>query len=304
MSERLRPELHQANRRSWNVATRAHNAHKRDQAAWLRAGGELLFAEDYALLGALADRRLLHLQCNSGQDSLCLARRGAQVTGVDISDEAVDFARRLSQESGIEAAFERADVYDWLHAEGTASGRRFDLVYCSYGALCWLSDLERWAAGVAAVLRPGGALVLVEFHPVAMCFAPESGPARIHDVAYFGAGRGQVQTWADGVGDYVGASGELLAPMGFVESAEPYDNPHASHEFSWTIADVLGAVMKVGLGLEHFEEYPYSNGYKAFPDLVADGRRWRFAEGAPDLPLMYALRARLPRSGPLRPTAS
>ena len=294
MSERLRPELHQANRRSWNVATRAHNAHKRDQAAWLRAGGELLFAEDYALLGALAGRRLLHLQCNSGQDSLCLARRGAQVTGVDISDEAVDFARRLSRESGIAASFERADVYDWLRErEGSGAGDDgYDLVYCSYGALCWLSDLERWAAGIAAVLRPGGALALIEFHPVAMCFAPESGPTRVHDVAYFGGGRGQVQTWADGVGDYVGASGELLAPMGFVDLDEPYDNPHASHEFSWTIGDVLGAVMKAGLRLECYEEYPYSNGYKAFPDLVADGRRWRFAEGTPDLPLMYALRAR------------
>jgi 2-polyprenyl-3-methyl-5-hydroxy-6-metoxy-1,4-benzoquinol methylase len=77
-----------ATRRSWNIATRNHNAHKGDQPAFLRSGGEVLFPEEIELLGDLAGVRLAHLQCNAGQDSLCLARRGAVVTGVDLSDEA------------------------------------------------------------------------------------------------------------------------------------------------------------------------------------------------------------------------
>ena len=43
--------LHEANRLSWNAATRAHNRHKGDQAAFLRAGGSPLFPEEVALLG-------------------------------------------------------------------------------------------------------------------------------------------------------------------------------------------------------------------------------------------------------------
>ena len=92
----------------------AHNSHKRDQAKFLRAGGSTLFAEELGLLGDVRDRSLLHLQCNSGQDSLSLVQLGAQVTGVDISDTAIDFARQLSRDSGLSASFERADVLEWL----------------------------------------------------------------------------------------------------------------------------------------------------------------------------------------------
>src|SRR5205807_5965692 len=104
-------DLHEDNRRSWNAATRAHNSHKRDQAAFLRGGGSTLFPEELELIGELSGRSLLHLGCNSGQDTLSLARLGARVTGIDISDEAIAFAERLSEESGIAGTFERADVY-------------------------------------------------------------------------------------------------------------------------------------------------------------------------------------------------
>lgn len=91
----MRKDLHEANRLSWNAATVAHNSHKGDQAAFFRRGGSTLFPEELDLLGDIAGLSLLHLQCNSGQDSLSLAQLGADVTGVDISDEAIAFARRL-----------------------------------------------------------------------------------------------------------------------------------------------------------------------------------------------------------------
>jgi 2-polyprenyl-3-methyl-5-hydroxy-6-metoxy-1,4-benzoquinol methylase len=105
---------HEQNRRSWNLATAAHNRHKGDQAAFFRAGGSTLFPEEVELLGELEGRDLVHLQCNAGQDTLSLARLGARVTGVDISDAAVEFARTLSHEAGIPADFHRADVLDWI----------------------------------------------------------------------------------------------------------------------------------------------------------------------------------------------
>lgn len=108
----MRKDLHETNRLAWNEATRAHNSHKADQARFLREGGSTLFPEELKLLGDVAGLSLLHLQCNAGQDTLSLARRGASVTGVDISDEAIAFARRLSAESGIPGTFHRADVYD------------------------------------------------------------------------------------------------------------------------------------------------------------------------------------------------
>src|SRR5215471_9001220 len=99
--------LREANRRSWNAATRAHNSHKGDQARYFREGGSTLRPEELGLLGEVVGLRVLHLLCNSGQDTLSIARLGAEVTGVDISDEAIDFATRLAADVGIAATFQR-----------------------------------------------------------------------------------------------------------------------------------------------------------------------------------------------------
>src|SRR3954468_13117062 len=130
---RVNRDFHEANRRAWNQATEAHNSHKADQAAFLRAGGSTLFPEEVGLLGDLTGRSLLHLQCNAGQDTLSLARLGATVTGVDISDTAVAFARQLAADAGIPATFERADIFDWLATTSTS----YDVIFVSYGALVW-----------------------------------------------------------------------------------------------------------------------------------------------------------------------
>jgi SAM-dependent methyltransferase len=172
----IRPELHESNRLSWNAATVAHNRHKPDQAGFLRGGGSTLFPEETELLGDVRGKDVLHLLCNAGQDTLGIATLGATATGVDISDEAIDFARQLSVDSGIAANFERSDVYPWLD-RAAAEGRTFDVVFCSYGALCWLSDLDEWMRRVVAVLKPGGRFVCVEFHPVAMIFDEQGIPA-------------------------------------------------------------------------------------------------------------------------------
>ena len=100
-------EMHEVNRLSWNQATKAHNSHKYDQAGFFRRGGSTLFAEEIDLLGDISGQHVVHLQCNAGQDTLSLALRGAVVTGVDISDEAITFARQLSAESRVPAQFFR-----------------------------------------------------------------------------------------------------------------------------------------------------------------------------------------------------
>lgn len=104
--------LHEQNRRAWNEATVIHQRHRGDLAAFFRAGGSTLYPFEVEDLGDLRCRRVLHLQCNDGQDSLSLARLGAHVTGVDISDVAIAAAQALSEAAGISAEFLRADVLD------------------------------------------------------------------------------------------------------------------------------------------------------------------------------------------------
>ncbi len=278
----VRSDLHEINRVSWNAATVVHNSHKPDQAGFLRGGGNTLFSEERELLGNLEDKEVLHLCCNSGQDSLSIAALGAMVTGVDISDEAVAFATQLSADSGIPAGFERSDVFPWLEA-AIAAGRQYDVVFCSYGALCWLSDLDVFLQGVAGVLKPGGRFVCVEFHQVAMIFNEQAVPAYDYSIP-------EPLHWEVGVSDYVSASCGGLIAGGEAKKPEPFVNPNPCYEFQRGMGQILGAVLGSGLRLREYHEYVHSNGWKPFTDMKAlPDRRWTMPDGVPKLPLMYAL---------------
>lgn len=270
-------------RTSWNEATRAHNAHKGDQAAELRAGRDPLFPEELALLGDVTGRRLVHLQCNSGQDSLGLARRGAAVVGVDLSDEAVGFARNLAAESGIAATFVEAEVVDWMHT----TDDRFDLAFASYGALGWIRDLGAWMRGARRVLRPGGALVIVEFHPLVWSWG--GGPSDLRPTGddYFADA-----PFVAPVGDYVATSG---AALGAVVAAHAATLTTPATSWQHTTAQIVGALLGAGLVLERFDEHPHANGCRVVDGLVpGPGRTWVWPAGVARTPLMLSLRAVAP----------
>jgi SAM-dependent methyltransferase len=281
----LRKDLHEQNRASWNEATKAHNSHKGDQARFLREGGSTLFPEEIELLGDLTGKRVAHLQCNAGQDTLGLARLGADVIGIDISDEAIAFAQQLSRDSGIPATFVRSDVYDWLDATAAAA-ERYDIVFCSYGTVIWLSDIERWAKGIAAVLKPGGFFAIQEFHPVSIMFNEQMQM----DWPYFA---GEPLSDGTGIGDYVAFAGEGLVPWGYEEGVKDFQNPEPVHEFTHALSEIIGGLLGAGLVLEVFREYPYSNGAKRFENAEeAPGRRFYTPPGVPHIPQMYGIRAR------------
>jgi 2-polyprenyl-3-methyl-5-hydroxy-6-metoxy-1,4-benzoquinol methylase len=86
------------NRRSWDERA---TIHERDTTGGylldrFRAGDDTLHTIEAAELGDVSGKRVLHLQCHIGRDTLCLVRRGAVVTGLDFSGAALDFARRLA----------------------------------------------------------------------------------------------------------------------------------------------------------------------------------------------------------------
>jgi SAM-dependent methyltransferase len=282
MTDRSLPkELHEENRLSWNEATKAHNSHKGDQAKFLREGGTTLFPEEIELLGDIQGLSLLHLQCNAGQDTLSLAKLGAVVTGVDISDEAIAFAQKLAQDTGIPATFYRDDIYDWFVSHRDP---QFDVVFSSYGAILWLSNLQEWAKGIATVLKPGGRFVLIDFHPVALMF---NFNFKL-EAPYFNTK--EPLTWEDGVSDYVAESGDGLALGEYQPGIENFCNPYRVHEFQWGIGEIVTALLNVGLRLTTLREYPYSNGCKLYENMLQiDGRRMVLPEEIPNLPLMYAI---------------
>jgi SAM-dependent methyltransferase len=280
-----RRDLREQNRVSWNAVVGAHNSHRGDLSRFFREGDSTLFREELDLLGKLEGRSLVHLQCNSGGDSISLARLSATVTGVDASDEAVSLARDLAEKTGIRATFERADVYDWLE-EASREGRLFDVAFASYGVICWLPDLRDWARGIADILNPGGRFVLVDFHPAADMFDEDC-----NHVGDYPSG-GEPLLLPRGVGDYVAASGGGLTPAGFVEGVRDFENPEGCYLFRWGLGEVVTALAEAGLRITALEEYPYANGERKFAGMrELPGRRMVPPEHTPTIPLMYGIRA-------------
>lgn len=263
----------------------AHDSHRGDLVGFFREGGNTIFPEDRELLGGLEGKKLAHLQCNSGGDSISLAKVGAVVTGVDISDVAIRSARTLSQETGIPVSFERADVYDWL-ASAAHEERDFDIVYCSYGVVCWLPDLASWATGIASILNPCGRFVLVDFHPVADMFDENWNHAHGYPHG------GEPLPLDEGVGDYVAGSEGGLTPAGYENGVQGFENPEPCHLFRWGLGEVVTALAGAGLRITALEEYLYSNGERHFARMRRlPGSRMVPPEDAPAVPLMYGIRA-------------
>jgi SAM-dependent methyltransferase len=275
-------EIREQNRRSWNAVVPIHAAHRRNDAALLRSGGSTLFADERALLGEPAGRRLLHLCCNSGRDTLSLAAEGALVTGVDLSDTAIAHAAALRDDVGLAAEFICADVLDYLAGAPPAG---FDIVYAAYGVICWISDLQALFGGIQRVLKPGGRFVLIEFHPTSNLFDHEWRLA--HDYPSGGAAMPLA-----GVGDYVGAAGGALS-AGTVAADTPFVNPEPCVLFRWGVGDVVTAAAAAGLLIEQLREYCYVNGERPFARMTADAAQRMYPPAdIPAVPLMYGLTAR------------
>ncbi|PRQ02449.1 Magnesium-protoporphyrin O-methyltransferase [Enhygromyxa salina] len=258
------------NREHWDAMVDAHwESDFYDVPGWLAGKDSLGPIELSMLPDSLDGKRLLHLQCHFGQDTLSLARRGAMVTGVDLSARAIDRANELAALAKLEGTFVHSDVYGLPGALDAAGA--FDLVFTSWGTIGWLPDLQKWSKVVDHFLAPGGALVLAEFHPMVWMYGDDRSK---FEHSYFN--RGPITESSDT--SYSGNAKPKTTNLGW------------NHPFG----EVLGALIDRGFILEAFEEYDYTE-ISCFSDCVevAPGRyQLKGLEGI--LPLAYALRARKP----------
>ncbi len=158
----LMEQYFEANRQIWNLRTEVHKTSAFYDVEGWKKGKTSLNDIELREVGDVTGKKLLHLQCHFGQDTLSWARLGARVTGCDLSDNAIAYARQLAREAGLKARFVRCNVYDLSRY----LGGKYDIVFASYGVVGWLPDLEPWAAVIARFVKKGGFFYLAEFHPV------------------------------------------------------------------------------------------------------------------------------------------
>lgn len=266
------------NRASWDERVPAHAAspdYKVDQFA---ADPEYLSEVvrfDVPRLGDIAGLRGVHLQCHIGTDTVSLARLGARMSGLDFSTPAVAQAQSFADGLGLEVDFHQADVYDAVAVLGEAT---YDFVFTGIGAIGWLPSIDRWAATVAGLLKPGGRLFIREGHPMlwALDVSKDSGEITLA-APYFETEAPQI--WDEG-GTYVETDVEF--------------SHNVTHEWNHGLGEIFSALLSRGFEITDFVEHD-SAPWEALPGKMTRDERgeWRLTENPERLPATYTLQARL-----------
>lgn len=233
------------NQSLWNSKVDYHTASDFYQLENFKNGwNSLRHIEMKALGNKVKDKSMLHLQCHFGQDSLAWTRLGAQVTGIDFSEKAINVAKSLNAELGLNAKFIQSNVYDVREK----IQEQFDIVFTSYGVLGWLPDMNKWAEVVAQSVKSGGIFYIVEFHPGLMIYDLESPKPLRLEYDYFHNPEPDLEI-VDGT--YANREAKLK---------------HKEYTWSHSMAEIIQPLLNQGLMLETFNEYPYST-WNCFSNL-------------------------------------
>ncbi len=236
-----RKKISETNREAWNEVTPLHQKARKVNLE------EKFKEKNFSVLSTLETTKLQEINvkgmkiaqlcCNNGRELLSILNslEAESGTGFDISDEAIKEATKLQRSSGLNCSFIRTDAYE-IDKKYYNS---FDLVYFTVGALSWLPDLNELFLISSKLLKPKGQLFLYEMHPFLDMFDPENkdDPLRISE-SYF-----KEEPWIEKSGiDYLGKT--------------KYD-AKTTIEYSHKLSDIMTAIIKAGLKITEFNEYPH-----------------------------------------------
>lgn len=254
------------NRSLWNSKTDIHIKSDFYDVESFKKGRSSLNYLELESLGNIKGKSILHLQCHFGMDTLSLAKLGAKVTGVDLSDNAIDKARELNDELGLDAEFICSDIYELKKVLNS----KYDIVYTSYGVIGWMPDLDKWAEIISHFLKPGGMFYLIEFHPVVWMF--DTDISKI-EYSYFNN-----ETVIETIGTYAEPENEFR---------------HKSYSWNHSLSSVINALTKNDLRITEFNEYPFSF-YDCFKKEVLTKDKngfWQFKGIEGKMPMMFSVKA-------------
>ncbi|MCC9071084.1 class I SAM-dependent methyltransferase [Flavobacterium sp. F-65] len=255
----------EVNKQSWNSRVESHLKSEFYDIEGFLKGNTSLNSIELELLGDVKGKSILHLQCHFGQDTISLARLGANVTGVDLSDKAIDSANNLAKEANVEASFICCDIYDLPNH----LNKKYDIVFTSYGAIPWLPDLDRWAKLISTFLNPNGKLVFAEFHPVVWMFDDN-----FEKVTY----------------NYFNSEAIIETQEGTYADR---DAPIQLEYVCWNhgMSEVVNSLIKNGLELNSLNEFDYSP-YDCFNNTVEfEPKKYRIKQLDNKIPMVYSILA-------------
>lgn len=231
-----------ANRSAWDASAEHHRRSQRFNE--LRSG---FAAGQYSCLDpvitgwleriGLSGKSVAQLCCNNGREILSIENLGAgRCVGFDQSAEFLGHAAEFKAAGNLTCTFVETDIYRIPDEFSTC----FDLAVVTIGVFGWMPDLAGFMGTASRLLRPGGALLVYEQHPIMNMVEPfdAEDPHRLVN-SYF-------------------------KPEPFEEQgAIVYDGTETKggptlYWFAHPLSDVFTACLGSGLTIEAFEEYPHN----------------------------------------------
>lgn len=253
------------NKQLWNNRTKIHiNSKFYDNESFIN-GRNSLNKIELDLLGDIKDKKILHLQCHFGQDTISLARMGAFVTGIDLSDVSIEKANELAQQTNANVKFICCDLYTLKdHLD-----EKFDLIFTSYGTIGWLPDLDKWAEIIQHFLIPKGVFILTEFHPVLWMFNDQ-----FSEIKYSYFNKETIIEHEEGT--YTDRNADLK---------------DISITWNHDLSEVMNSLINNGLNISSFSEFDYSP-FDCFENTVEiEKGKFQIRNHQGKLPMVYALKA-------------
>lgn len=259
------------NRKLWDELTIIHVESPFYDVPGFKAGKLSINSIEQEEVGDVNGKTLLHLQCHFGLDTLSWARLGAKVVGVDFSSKAIGFAQTLAHETGLnESKFICAEVSELCHY--LPESEAYDIVFTSYGALCWLPDLSLWIDSFIRFLKPGGMFYIVDYHPLLTIFDNNQSAKELRVVRPY----------------YYSPVPTITNPdSSYAERSAHVKN--AAYEWHHTLGEIVTALCRAGLKIEFLHEFPVCN-FQFLPSMIQDNDGLWHSEGD-FIPLIFSLKA-------------
>lgn len=250
----------ETNRANWNQKTEEHFHSQLYDVKGFLEGESPLNAIELEHLGDIKGKKILHLQCHFGMDSIALSQMGAVVTGVDFSNEAIKQARLLADKSGTDTKFVCCNIFDLPDYLDDS----FDIVFTSYGVINWYPNLKEWGSIISRYLKPDGKFVMVEFHPILWMF----------DTKF----------------EKIESAYSREEP--YISSSETYTNETGKQytEVTWnhSLSKVFQGLLQNDLRIVDFREYDYSP-VNLFGNMKEDNGKYRLKNKEGMIPILFSV---------------
>lgn len=183
-------------------------------------------------LGDLKNKKLIHLQCNTGADTVSLTRLGAQCTGVDLSPANIFYAKKLASDFNLKINFIESDILELsnVHQE------KYDVVFTSEGAIGWMPDFDKWAKTVRSLLKDDGFFYVYDSHPFLLTLDESllKDNQTVIKYPYFE----KKPDVSDTIGGYASETKEAT-----------------SYFWMYTVSDLINSLIRNGMNIEFFNEH-------------------------------------------------